>query len=209
MAGLLAFFGHMSGHSSDLARLFCRSQKCHLCEFWSGKHPDSVFEAYHCRAPTAGGQYHWVSEFAPERYQKPLSYFIGWMAALSWQAGQASGPFLVGTLIQGMISVNNPNYEPTNWQGTMLVWAVVVLIYILNVWGNDSMPFINNVLLVIHFTGFLAIVVTLWTLSPRNTADIVFTQFANEGGFSSIGLALMVGQLSAIYGLICELLVLV
>jgi hypothetical protein len=29
------------------------------------------------RAPTAGGQYHWVSEFAPRRHQKPLSYLSG------------------------------------------------------------------------------------------------------------------------------------
>ena len=29
------------------------------------------------RAPTAGGQYHWVSEFAPRRYQKFLSYTSG------------------------------------------------------------------------------------------------------------------------------------
>lgn len=29
------------------------------------------------RAPTAGGQYHWVSEFAPTSLQKPLSYLIG------------------------------------------------------------------------------------------------------------------------------------
>ena len=28
-------------------------------------------------APTAGGQYHWVSEFAPPRIQKPLSYAVG------------------------------------------------------------------------------------------------------------------------------------
>ncbi|KAL8704261.1 MAG: hypothetical protein Q9201_002570 [Fulgogasparrea decipioides] len=28
-------------------------------------------------APTAGGQYHWVSEFAPPRYQKFLSYIVG------------------------------------------------------------------------------------------------------------------------------------
>jgi amino acid permease len=28
-------------------------------------------------APTAGGQYHWVSEFAPPKYQKSMSYFIG------------------------------------------------------------------------------------------------------------------------------------
>lgn len=28
-------------------------------------------------SPTAGGQYHWVSEFAPRRIQKFLSYFVG------------------------------------------------------------------------------------------------------------------------------------
>ena len=28
-------------------------------------------------APIAGAQYHWVSEFAPERFQKGLSYFTG------------------------------------------------------------------------------------------------------------------------------------
>lgn len=28
-------------------------------------------------APTAGGQYHWVSEFAPASFQKPLSYVVG------------------------------------------------------------------------------------------------------------------------------------
>ena len=29
------------------------------------------------RAPTAGGQYHWVSEFAPPSCQKFLSYLVG------------------------------------------------------------------------------------------------------------------------------------
>lgn len=39
-------------------------------------------------APTAGGQYHWVSEFSPPSVQKPFSFFIGWMSTLSWQAGE-------------------------------------------------------------------------------------------------------------------------
>jgi amino acid transporter len=29
------------------------------------------------RAPTSGGQYHWVSEMAPRKYQKFLSYMVG------------------------------------------------------------------------------------------------------------------------------------
>lgn len=29
------------------------------------------------RAPTSGGQYHWVSEFAPKKYQRLMSYVVG------------------------------------------------------------------------------------------------------------------------------------
>jgi hypothetical protein len=29
------------------------------------------------REPTAGGQYAWVSVFAPERWKKPASYIVG------------------------------------------------------------------------------------------------------------------------------------
>lgn len=77
-------------------------------------------------APTSGGQYHWVSEFAPPEYQKLLSYFTGWMSAMSWQAGAASGPFLVGTIIQSLVYVNKESYEATNWQGTMMVGLTCV-----------------------------------------------------------------------------------
>ena len=33
-------------------------------------------------APTAGGQYHWVSEFASRQYQKILSYTSGWLSSI-------------------------------------------------------------------------------------------------------------------------------
>jgi amino acid transporter len=33
-------------------------------------------------APTSGGQYHWVSEFAPREHQRFLSYVVGQYHAL-------------------------------------------------------------------------------------------------------------------------------
>ncbi|KAF2477510.1 GABA permease-like protein [Lindgomyces ingoldianus] len=155
-------------------------------------------------APTAGGQYHWVSEFSPPRFQKPMSYFIGWMSTLSWQAGTASGPFLVGTLIQACAIVMYPDYAPTNWQGTLMVIAVTILVWVLNIWGANLMPVFQNVMLMIHVFGFLAIIIILWVLSPRAPAKVTFTQFTNGGGWNSMGLALMVGQISAIYACICS-----
>ncbi|EAT79626.1 hypothetical protein HBI56_150380 [Parastagonospora nodorum] len=155
-------------------------------------------------APTAGGQYHWVSEFSPPSLQKPLSFFVGWMSTLSWQAGTASGPFLVGTLIQSSAVVMYPDYSPTKWQGTLMVIAVTVLVWALNIWGTRGMPMFQNVMLVIHVLGFLTIIIVFWVLSPRNSAEVTFTQFTNSGGWSSMGLTLMVGQLSAIYACICS-----
>lgn len=154
-------------------------------------------------APTSGGQYHWVSEFAPVEHQRFLSYLTGWMSTLSWQAGTASGPFLVGTMIQALVSANDDTYEGTRWQGTLLVFAVTAIVYVLNVWGAKAMPMMQNFMLVVHIVGFVTIIVTLWVLSPRNSAEMVFTQFYNGGGWSSTGLCLMVGQISAIYACIC------
>lgn len=51
-------------------------------------------------SPSSGGQYHWVSELAPPRYQKVLSYAVGWTIALGWQTYLAGSTFLAGTLMQ-------------------------------------------------------------------------------------------------------------
>jgi amino acid transporter len=127
------------------------------------------------------------------------------MSTLSWQAGTASGPFLVGTLIQSSAIVMYPDYAPTNWQGTLMVIAVTILVWVMNIWGAKAMPIFQNVMLVIHVFGFLTVIIVLWVLSPRSSAEVTFTQFTNSGGWSTTGLALMVGQLSAIYACICKL----
>ncbi|KAK6434707.1 hypothetical protein LTR95_009103, partial [Oleoguttula sp. CCFEE 5521] len=57
--------------------------------------------------PTAGGQYHWVSELAAPTWQKPLSYFVGWLTAMGWQVYLAGICFMVGSVLQGLIVLNN------------------------------------------------------------------------------------------------------
>jgi MFS family permease len=99
----------------------------------------------------------WVSEFAPPNHQKLLSYFTGWMSVMSWQAGAASGPFLVGTMIQSLVFVNKESYEATNWQGTLMVWGITFIVYLGNVYGGRAMPVFQNVMLIVHVFAFLAV----------------------------------------------------
>ncbi|KAF2807267.1 amino acid transporter [Mytilinidion resinicola] len=153
-------------------------------------------------APISGGQYHWVSEFAPPKYQQFLSYFTGWMSTLSWQAGNASGSFLTGTIIQALVGLNHPEYDPKPYQGTLLVFAMVLIVYIVNMWGAQIWPTIQNGLFVLHVLGFLVTIIVLWVMAPHQSAKAVFTQFTNSGGWSSMGVSLMVGQITSIYSLL-------
>ena len=126
------------------------------------------------------------------------------MSTLSWQAGTASGPYLVGTLIQSLIFENDPNYVFKNWQGTCFVIAIALVVWATNIWGSKAMPVFQNIMMIVHVFGFLVIIVMIWVLAPRNKASDVFGTFTNSGGWSSIGLSLMVGQVSAVYACICS-----
>ena len=124
------------------------------------------------------------------------------MSTLSWQAGNASGSFLTGTIIQALISINHPDYDAKPYQGTLLVFAMVLVLYIVNIWGATLWPKIQNGLMILHILGFLVVIIVLWVCAPHQSAKSVFTGFTNEGGWSSMGLSVMVGQITAIYALL-------
>lgn len=153
-------------------------------------------------APTSGGQYHWVSEFAPRRYQKFLSYMSGWMATTSWQAGTAGGAFLIGTIIQGTITAYNPNYAPTRWQGTLFVFAVAAIEGVINILVVDQLPRIQKVMIFPHFLGWIPIIAVLWALAPHSSAKQALINIQSNGGWELPGLSVMIGQISSVYFLI-------
>lgn len=145
-------------------------------------------------APTSGGQYHWVSEFAPRKYQKFLSYLMGWICVLGWQANCASSAYVAGTMIQGMITLNNPDtYVPQGWHGTLLTMAVAGFSVIFNTVAAKKLPLLEGVAVVIHLWAFIGIIVTLWVLAPSVEPKSVFTTFSDGGGWGNIGASTMVG----------------
>ncbi|KAL8810818.1 MAG: hypothetical protein Q9200_002286 [Gallowayella weberi] len=153
-------------------------------------------------APTAGGQYHWVSEFAAPSKQKFVSYMTGWLCVLGWQAGSAAGCYLAGTEIQGLIVLNHPNYVPQRWHGSLLAIALVLVSLFINTVLAKVLPTIQATILVLHVFGFIAILIPLWVLSPHAPADRVFREFNDGGDWRSMGLAALVGILSPTVSLI-------
>ncbi|KAI4112532.1 MAG: hypothetical protein LQ345_006331 [Seirophora villosa] len=149
-------------------------------------------------SPTAGGQYHWVSEFAPAFCQKYLSYLSGWLLAMGWQGAVVSLSLLAGTIIQGQIALQNESYEPKQWHGTLLINAVVLFCIVFNTSLAKKLPLIEGFILLLHVIGLFAIVIPLWVLAPRNPANVALLHFNNGGEWQSTGLAFMVGLLTTL-----------
>ncbi|KAG8161235.1 hypothetical protein KVR01_009499 [Diaporthe batatas] len=153
-------------------------------------------------SPTSGGQYHWVSEFAPAKAQKFLSYTTGWVSVLGWQVGLTSLAFLAGTMIQGLLVLTNPQYAFERWHGTLLVIAIAAFCMIFNTVLAKKLPMVEGLVLCIHILGFAGVLIPLWAFAPLNSPSRVFTEFLNLGGWDTKGLSFFVGLLSPIYTLI-------
>ena len=147
-------------------------------------------------APTSGGQYHWVSEFAPRSLQKHFSYFIGWLAVLGYQIGVTISAFLAGTIIQGLIVLNHPTYAYERWHGTLIAICITVCVAIFNIFLANHLPLIEGVILILHFAGWIAIVVPLWVLGPRTSNAGVWNTFM-DAGWGNQGLACLVGFITS------------
>ncbi|KAI3604227.1 amino acid transporter [Moniliophthora roreri] len=151
-------------------------------------------------APTSGGQYHWVSEFAPPKYQKFLSYSAGWMSTLGWLASMASGTFVCTTLIEICAEVVLPEFSFTDWQYTLIMLGFIVITIGFNTVGAKTLPGLEAMSLVGHVLGFFVVVIVCWVMCrPLNTASEVFTSFVNSGGWSNVGTACLISQVSVMY----------
>ena len=153
-------------------------------------------------APTSGGQYHWVSEFAPPSTQKILSYVIGWFCVLGWQAGIAGQSFSVGLQIQGLIVLNDATYIPQPWHSTLLAIGAVSVGCIFNTFFARKLPLVETLMLALHILGFFAILIPLWVLAPKAPSSEVWSGLQNNAGWSSSGLSFLVGITSSVNALI-------
>ena len=150
-------------------------------------------------APTSGGQYHWVSEFAPENCQRFLSYSAGWMSTLGWLASTASSCFVCATLIQALVEVTDIDFVFANWKYTLIALAILLITIFFNTWGAKSLPMVETVSLVGHILGFFVTIIPLWVMCPKSSATEVFTSVVDNGGWGNLGAACIVGQVSVLY----------
>lgn len=110
--------------------------------------------------------------------------------------------FLAGTIIQGLIVLNDVNYVFQSWHGTLLVIAITTFSIFFNTFLAKKLPMVEALILILHIVGLFAIIIPLWVLAPRASAYDVFTQFNDAGGWNSYGTSTLVGFSTTITAMI-------
>lgn len=121
----------------------------------------------------------------------------GWLTVIGWIAALTSVCYFVADLVLQLVSLNDLDHSfvRTNWHGTLLLWAVLLLCVFINIFISGALPTIEVVVLVVHVLGFFGILVPMVYLSGSyNSAKVVFTTFNNNGGWSTQALAFFIGM---------------
>ena len=109
----------------------------------------------------------------------------------------AGTAYVAGTLVQGLLILNRPDYDYQRWHGTLLFYAVVAFSLFINTYLGRLLPQIESMMLFFHILGFFGILIPLVYLAPHQSAKEVFTTFYNGGDWSTNGLSFFVGLVTA------------
>lgn len=174
-------------------------------------------------SPTAGGQYHWVSEFAGPytKWQKGASYAAGWMSTLGWIASYAGGMYALAELVQVIVELAPlPRGVDTDsvaamgkdWQLFLVTVALLLVMVVFNTAGARILPALEVGSLVGHTLGWIAFLGVLWGMCSRkggsgdgaqlNSAREVFSGFENNSGWEVYGAGVLVSQVSIIWSML-------
>lgn len=147
-------------------------------------------------APSSRGQFHYVSECGPVAWQSWLSYFSGWLSTIAWQSTVAVDSIAIGGIIDALIAINNPTYDPARWVTTGLTILTILLVAAFNTFAAGHLSFAEGVFMTCHVFAFVPICVTLWVMVwPKTSPAQVFAHFRDyTGSWPSTGLSVLVGQ---------------
>ncbi|KAK6197072.1 amino acid permease-domain-containing protein [Scheffersomyces amazonensis] len=154
--------------------------------------------------PNAGGQYYWTMKLAPKKWAGFASYMCG---AFAWAGSvftSASVTISIASSLVGMYMLYHPDEEPQTWQVFVTYEIVNVLLVFFNIW-EKPLPMISQSSLYISLASFFIITVVVLAKSGGEfqSAHFVFVEFTNGTGWSSGGIAFIVGLINPNWSFSC------
>jgi hypothetical protein len=161
---------------------------------------------------------------APHRYRRYISYITGklstsfvihpfiiysntgWLCVITWQTSVVGGSYFAASLTQGLFALNIETYNFQRWHSTLLTFAFLFIAVIFNTFLARKLPLVESFFVFCHILG-IVIFIPLLVLSPKRSGGSPLVEFYNPG-WSSVGLATMIGTFSptaALIGFDCSI----
>jgi choline transport protein len=106
-------------------------------------------------------------------------------------------------VLEGMIQLTHPDYQPGGWHTTLIIFATVAFCSGINLFAFRLVPWFELLSGILNVCMLFIFLVVLWVMSPRNSTDIFF-QTNVSSGWDSYFVAANLGALSNIFLFCCE-----
>ncbi|KAF2115006.1 amino acid/polyamine transporter I [Lophiotrema nucula] len=153
--------------------------------------------------PNAAGQSFWARELAPKKYAAAASYLAGWFAWAGSLFACASVSLSVAYALVACYSLSHPDYVYTVYHVFAAYQCVNVFSAIFNCYGK-LLPQIATVSLYTTLVSFIIVLITVPAKAPTHRdARFVFETLMNNTGWSTNGIAFIVGLINTNWGFSC------
>ncbi|CAN6674933.1 choline transport protein [Trichomonascus vanleenenianus] len=154
--------------------------------------------------PNSGGQYYWTTILAPRRYAPFLAYMCGALSFAGAIFTSASVTVAIATAVVGMYALQHPGFVPQTWQIFVTYQLLNLITFFFNCYGK-ALPHIGKGALYVSLFSFVTISLTVLICSRGHYQDpsFVFVDFNNNTGWSSAGIAFIVGLINPNWSFSC------
>lgn len=154
--------------------------------------------------PSAGGQYVWTRVLAPRKYSSFLAYLdgsFGWAGSIFTSASMALS---VASEVLAFWNLMHPDHVTKKWELFVVYQLVNIVLVFFNCYGR-ILPAIANSALYISLFSYVVITITVLVCSRGSyqPAHFVFKDFENGTGWSSAGIAFIVGLINPNWSFSC------
>lgn len=123
---------------------------------------------------------------------------------MCWQSFVASDCLYAAQILFSLVSMQNPDFEVKNWYEAVTAILIAVLITAVNTWGVRRLAMLENTFVTLHVTGFVIVLVAVAVTGEKQTAREAFLEFYDGGGYPTVGLAVMVRQVAAMWSVLSQ-----
>lgn len=152
--------------------------------------------------PIAGAQYHWTHYLAPAGSRRFITWMQGWVTWFAWVSLLAGVANTTAYMLQSLVIVNYPNYVAERWHLTLIIFALLIVEGLMNMYTFWLIPWIELMAGILHIVLFIIFVVVLVTLAPRHNAHFVFFEKSQASGWNNYFISWNIGLLTPTWGFV-------